>query len=199
MLNLGCAGRPLKGYINIDQDNLETIKERYPNQEIDENLEIKQYDIFNLPFENSSVDEIRADGLIEHLSFKEENFFFHEIMRVLKKGGKIQLSTVDFDQTIKQWISAEDNWLDFHRDDDEAIKKNFWFGTYTYKPLNKWGYLTATLFGSQNGKGQYHKNCYTEKKLLAICNKLNFKVLKLEKFRWKKDRDHMLNLIAEKN
>ena len=30
-------------------------------------------------------------------------------------------------------------------------------------------------------------------------NKLNFKVLKLEKFRWKKDRDHMLNLIAEKN
>ena len=27
-LNLGCASRPLKNYINIDQDNFKTIKKR---------------------------------------------------------------------------------------------------------------------------------------------------------------------------
>ena len=64
----------------------------------------------------------------------------------------------------------------FYHDDTEAIKNNFWFGTYTYKPSNRWGYLTATFYGSQNGKGQYHKNCYFKNKLRAICKKMGFKV-----------------------
>ena len=33
----------------------------------------------------------------------------------------------------------------------------------------------------------------------AICKKLDFKVIKLENFRWKKDRDFMINIIAKKN
>ena len=47
--------------------------------------------------------------------------------------------------------------------DENAIQNQFWFGTYTYKPKNRWGYLAATFYGSQNGKGQYHKNCYSKK------------------------------------
>ena len=75
-LNLGCASRPLKNYINIDQDNLKIIKKRYPNLKKIKNLRIYDYNIFKLPFKDSSVDEIRADGLIEHLSFTEEKKFF---------------------------------------------------------------------------------------------------------------------------
>ena len=198
-LNLGCASRPLKNYINVDQDNLKTIKNRYPNLKKIKNLKIYNFNIFKLPFKDSSVDEIRADGLIEHLSFKEEKKFFFEIKRVIKKNGKIRLSTVDFEKTVKQWLDAKDNWIDFHRDDKKAIEKCYWFGTYTYKPVNRWGYLTATFYGSQNGKGQFHKNSYTKKKLKAICKKLDFKVLELKNFRWKKNRDHMINLIAKRN
>ena len=84
-LNLGCASRPLKNYINIDQDNLKIIKKRYPNLKKIKNLRIYDYNIFKLPFKDSSVDEIRADGLIEHLSFIEEKKFFFEIKRVIKK------------------------------------------------------------------------------------------------------------------
>ncbi len=197
-LNLGCASRPLKNYINVDQDNLSTIKKRYPNLNKIKQLKIYNYNIFKLPFENSTVDEIRADGLIEHLTFAEERKFFYEISRVIKKGGIIRLSTVDFEKSVKQWLKAKDNWLDFHRDDSEAIKENFWFGTYTYKPINRWGYLTATFYGSQKGRGQFHKNCYTIKKLKSMCKKLNLKVIELKNFRWKKDRDHMINLIAKK-
>lgn len=198
-LNLGCASRPLKNYINVDQDDLKIIKKRYPNLKKIKNLRIYNYDIFKLPYKDSTVDEIRADGLIEHLSFKEEKKFFFEIKRVIKKNGKIRLSTVDFEKSVKQWLKAKDEWINFHRDDEKAIKECYWFGTYTYKPQNRWGYLTATFYGSQNGKGQYHKNSYTKKKLKAICKKLDFKVVELKNFRWKKNRDHMINLIAKKN
>lgn len=197
-LNIGCGGNPLKNYINIDQDNLEQIKKRYPQKNFDDDLIVKNYDIFQLPFEDSSVDEIRSDSLIEHLTFIEEKIFFNEIKRVIKIGGKLEISTPDFEMAVKQWLAADDDWKDFFRNDDEAIKQNHWFGNYTDKPNNRWGYLLATIFGSQNGKGQFHKNCYTEKKLVAICMKIGIKVNKIERFQWKEDRDHMLKLIATK-
>ena len=100
--------------------------------------------------------------------------------------------------TVKQWLAAKDDWKDFFRDDDEAIKQNHWFGNYNNKPNNRWGYLLATIFGSQNGEGQFHRNCYTEKKLIAICKKIGIKIINIERFQWKEDRDHMLKMIATK-
>ena len=60
-LNIGCGGRPLPGYINIDSDNLLTLQARYPNQTFSSDLEIVNYDIMNLPFDENTVDEVRAD------------------------------------------------------------------------------------------------------------------------------------------
>ena len=37
-----------------------------------------------------------------------------------------------------------------------------------------------------------------KKKLRAICKKLEFKVIELKNVRWKKNRDHMINLLARK-
>lgn len=197
-LNLGCGGRPLPGYVNIDRDDLEAMKKRYPNQTFDDELKIFQYDIFNLPYEDSSVDEIRADSFIEHLGFKEEKKLFLEVRRVLKKEGIFTWNVPDFEATVKTWLAAEDDWQDFFRDDEEAIKSCHWFGTYTYEPKNRWGYLTAMLFGPQNGEGQYHKNAYTEGKIKAMMAKLGFEIKDLSRFRWKGDRDLMLQVVAKK-
>ena len=197
-LNLGCGGRPLQGYINVDMDSLSQIRARYPNQEFADDLVVVQYDIFHLPFQNDSVDEVRADGLIEHLPFIDEPKFFYEVTRVLRPGGLLYLSTVDFEMAAKQWLEAKDDWKDFYRDDPEAILNQHWFGTYTYDSDNRWGYLVATLYGSQNGAGQFHTNCYSEAKLRAICNKLKLDVVLIERFQWKGDRDHMLGLTATK-
>ena len=197
-LNIGCGGRPLKDYINVDMDTLEEIRARYPHQHFDENIRVEQYDIFNLPFEDNSVNEIRAEGLIEHLPFIDEPKFFFEVLRVLKAGGVLYVSTVDFEAAVRQWLDAEDDWKDFYKDDNDSIMSNHWFGTYTYSPINRWGYLTATLFGSQNGAGQFHTNCYSEAKLRAICSKLKLRVDSIERFQWKGDRDHMLGLTATK-
>ena len=89
-LNLGCASTLLPDYINIDMDSLSDIKQRYPNLEIPDDCKFIQADIFNLPFDDSSVDEIRLDSLIEHLSFKEEKSFFTQIPKLLKIGGKLR-------------------------------------------------------------------------------------------------------------
>jgi len=195
-LNLGCGGRPLAGYINVDRDSLDVIRARYPGRPLDDGLVVVSHDILNLPFPDGSVDEVRADALIEHLPFVDERRFFVEVVRVLKPGGSLFITTVDFEAAVRQWLAAKDDWQDFYRTDDEAIQGQHWFGTHSYAADNRWGYLTATLFGSQNGVGQFHANCYSEPKLRAICARMRLDVDAVERFRWQGDRDPMLALSA---
>lgn len=198
-LNLGCGGRPLPGYINVDKDTLEQLKIRYPGDSFPENIEVFQYDIFDLPFPDNSIDEIRTDSLIEHLSFLEEPRFFLEVKRVLKKGGVFDFSTTNFEEIVKIWIEAKDAWQDFYRMDEEAIKSAHWFGQHSYKLDNRWGYLTAIIYGPQNSEGQFHRNCYTIPKIRAILQHLEFSEMELEKYMWKGDRVPMIRFIAKKN
>jgi predicted SAM-dependent methyltransferase len=197
-LNLGCASRPLKDFVNIDLDSIEQIKKRYPNIDIPGGIEVFNYDIFNLPYKDGTVDYIKTDSLLEHLSFLEEKQLFLEIKRVLKIDGIFEFSVPDFEETVKLWLNAKDDWKDFYRNDQDAIEQCHWFGQYSYSMDNRWGYLTASIFGPQNSEGQFHKNCYTEGKIKAIMNFLNFELDSLSRFRWKEDRDLMLMVYARK-
>lgn len=197
-LNLGCGGSPLADYINVDMDSLETLRERYPDQQFSDALQVHDYDIFHLPYADGTVDEVRADSLIEHLPFVDEPRFFYEVKRALKPGGLLRLATPDFEAAVREWLAAKDEWKEFYRDDPEAIRDKHWFGQYSYSTENRWGYLTAMIFGSQNGAGQFHTNCYTEAKLRAMLEHLGFKELELTRYRWKGDRDVMLQVLAQK-
>ncbi len=197
-LNLGCGERPLLGYINIDLDTLAKLKKRYPKTKFPKGIKIYRYDILHLPFADDSVAEIRADSLLEHLSFLEERNFFYEVKRVLKPGGFFIFSVPDFEDNVKLWLTAKDEWKDFYRTDPEAIAKQHWFGQYSYSTKNRWGYLTASIFGAQNSQGQFHKNCYTIPKIRAILHRLNFKEVKISNFRWKANRNLMILVKAKK-
>ena len=197
-LNLGCASKLLDGYVNIDQDDINVIRERYPWLHFPEDAIIYNYDVFDLPYEDATVDEIIADGFIEHLSFVEEKKIFEEIKRVLKPGGTLSFSVPNFEKVVKLWLEAEDDWQDFFRLDEEAINQKHWFGTYTYEPKNRWGYLAAMIYGSQHGEGQFHQNCYTAPKIRAMLTKLGFSDTNVTEFQWKGDRDPMLRTIAIK-
>ncbi len=197
-LNIGCGGRPLPGYINIDQDSIEDMRARYPGSVFDGSLIIENHDIFALPYGDGSVAEVRADGLLEHLSFKDEPRFLYEVKRVLQKGGVFNFSVPDFEEVCSIWLKAKDDWQGFFSDDVEDIKKNYWFGTYTYEYTNRWGYIIATLYGSQNGLGQFHRNCYSEGKIRKMMKHLGFTHVSITKFLWKGDRDPMIGCTAIK-
>ena len=198
-LNLGCGGRPLEGYVNVDFDTLDQIKSRYPVDTFSKNItEVYQYDIFNLPFENGSVQEVRTDSMIEHLSFPEEPKFFREVDRVLSPGGLLSFATPDFEEVVKIWLNAKDDWKDFYRSDDEAIKSQHWFGNNSFSLDNRWGYLTAALYGPQNSEGQFHKNCYTEEKIIAIMRHLKFEEPSISRFFWKNTHLPMLQVNVNK-
>lgn len=197
-LNIGCGGRPLLDCINVDMDSLEDLQKRYPHTTFPKGVIVKNLDIFNLPYRDGEVEEIRADSLIEHLSFPDEPRFFLEVKRVLKSGGYFRFSTPDFEQTVRDWLDAKDDWKDFYRDDPEAIEKQHWFGTYTYSRENRWGYLMAMIFGTQKGDGQFHTNAYTLPKIEAIMKRLDFEIVEVVKDRWKGDRDLMINIVAKK-
>jgi len=197
-LNLGCASRPLPGYVNVDLDSVEEMKARYPNLAIPDDLKIYQYDIFNLPYADGTVAEARCDSMLEHLSFLEERKFFHEMKRVLKPGGLLVFSVPDFEDLVRKWLAAEDDWRDFYRNDPEAIAKQHWFGQYSYSTRSRWGYLTASLYGPQNSEGQFHKNCYTEGKIRSMLARLAFDIVELSYYNWKGDRDRMINVRAAK-
>ena len=197
-LNLGCGGRPLRDFINIDLDTLDEIRARYPNKRFDDDLIVEQFDLFNLPYEDSTVDLINSDAMLEHMGFAEEPLLFREIVRVLKPGGLLTLTVPDFEGLVRIWLDAEDDWQDFFRNDDEAIAQTHWFGTYTYAMDNRWGYLCGSFYGNQNGAGQFHANFYTAKKLVKICERVGLKVEEVDHFRWLGDRDPMIRLRAVK-
>lgn len=192
-LNLGCGSNPLPGYINVDMDTLEGIRARYPHKHFADDIVVKQFDIFNLPYPDNSVAEIRADSMIEHLDFFEEPKFFYEARRALKVGGALVISVPDFEELCRMWLAAKDDWRDFFRNDDEAIRQEHWFGTYTSALDNRWGYLITVFFGNQNGRGMYHRNAYSEGKVRAIAQRLGFTVAACTRSGWKGKTDPILN------
>jgi predicted SAM-dependent methyltransferase len=198
-LNLGCGSRPIAGYVNIDQDDLATMRARYPTRVFDDSLVIKNFNIFELPYAENTIDEIRSESMLEHLSFEEEGKLFKEIKRVLKPGGIINISVPNFEKLFQAWIGAKDEWKDFYRTDREAINSGHWFGHYSTKADQRWGYLMAGIFGNQNGSGQFHKNAYSIGKLRAIFQYLNFSVTEITEFLWQGDRDPMIRILGTKN
>lgn len=83
-LNLGCGFRKQKEYINIDNR-----KETNPDL---------LCDITNgLPYDNDSIDEIKAFDFLEHIPPDKVIFVIEEIFRVLKNNGKFEHFTPSTD------------------------------------------------------------------------------------------------------
>jgi hypothetical protein len=117
---------------------------------------------------------------------------------MLQPGGIFHFPVPDFEKIFEIWLAAKDEWKDFYRSDPEAIANNHWFGQYSNSMDNRWGYLMASIFGNQNGPGQFHKNCYTVAKIRAILKRLEFDELEISHFLWKGDRDPMILVRAMK-
>lgn len=161
-LHIGCGNNILDGFINID---------KYVKDE-----KVYEFDILNLPFKDSTVEEILAEHVLEHLSFAEEKLFFLEARRVLVAGGILKVEVPDMEWVFYEFCKQKDFFVDFY----QVGSIDHYFGN-GLENNNRWGVLTTHIWGNQNGNGQFHKNGYTEQKLLRIKQLLGFSACSVSK------------------
>lgn len=82
-LHLGCGGKYLDGYCNVD---LNPAVEKETHRGVEVLIDV-QCDIRNLNCADASVDEIFCSHVLEHFSFHDCLRVINEAYRVLKPGG----------------------------------------------------------------------------------------------------------------
>lgn len=92
-LNLGCGTDYQEGYINVDM---------YADSKVD-----AKFDISKIPYDDNTVDEIKAFHVIEHFDFHEGMSALKEWCRVLKPGGRLYLETPDFMASCKDFVNGD--------------------------------------------------------------------------------------------
>jgi glycosyltransferase involved in cell wall biosynthesis len=65
-----------------------------------------RFDVMKLPYEDNSVDEIKAFHIIEHFHFFEIQEVLKEWYRVLKPGGRLYMETPDFLETCRAFVEG---------------------------------------------------------------------------------------------
>lgn len=83
-LNLGCGYRKLPGFVNLDN-----------RAEVNPDAVVDVLD--GIPYEDNSVDMVRADDFLEHIPVGKVIPVMEEIHRVLKPGGVFESSTPSTD------------------------------------------------------------------------------------------------------
>ena len=97
-LHIGCGDVNFgKEWIHIDKDKKKFVQ--FEN-------------IYNLPFDDKSIEHIYSSYMVQSLSKDEILSFFTECKRVLKKGATIRISVPDFflvsDKYIKSKMKIDD-------------------------------------------------------------------------------------------
>lgn len=121
-LNIGCGKRRIEGYIGVDLGG-----------DADVIADIKE-----LPFADSSADEIMGIHVFEHLYRWEALPALQEWFRVLKKGGRLVLEMPDIRKVAHFILNSED------------VRMGLWgaFGDPGYQdPLmvHRWGWSFEEL------------------------------------------------------
>ncbi|MBX3169828.1 MAG: methyltransferase domain-containing protein [Candidatus Eremiobacteraeota bacterium] len=97
ILNVGCGLSqilkyidPRHGYtgVDVDERSLRTCRQRFPQ------ARFEVCGPFELPFPDASFDVVFATEVIEHVLDPQR--WLREVMRVLKPGGRLQLSTPNY-------------------------------------------------------------------------------------------------------
>ena len=136
-LNLGCGKISKKGYVNIDMND-------FPN--VDRVLDIRKLD-----YPNESVDIVRMNYVLEHLTYKESRKVLEDIFRILKRGGKLEIACPDLEKSCRKFLEAKDR---------------------------KWTYWLYNIYGAQRWEGDVHKSGYTFDFLKKILKEIGFVEIK---------------------
>lgn len=95
-LQLACGQDVQPGYINTDL---------YPEKDIEIDAIV---DAREIPYDDNSLDTLRALHVIEHFDFQEGKKVLQEWYRVLKPGGKLIIETPDFFNSCKAFVEGNE-------------------------------------------------------------------------------------------
>ncbi len=128
-LHVGCGTKKLEGWINID-----AVKSCNPDL---------VHDLSNpLPYGDLTADELKAEGVLEHLDKYMRYYVFADWARTLKVGGLIHIGVPDFKKLVSKIFKFQfDGFV------DTFFGENMWesevyighFGNH------KWGYSRQSL------------------------------------------------------
>jgi predicted SAM-dependent methyltransferase len=147
-LNLGCGPNLKPDYVNVDLQHRDGVH---------------RWDIFALPVDDGTVEEILAEHLIEHLTNHDVDRFLTECRRVLCDDGKLIVECPDLGALCAAFIDANE----YER----------------YVSLNGGWPLAAQIFGHQRGHGvagilaQTHKSGFTRQRLVDVLVGHRFRVV----------------------
>ena len=167
-LNVGCgvslADRP---FINVDNFfTLEDLKKGmgkkgspFINARVPRGAKFVKADMCDLPFEDNSVDYIECNDAIEHISMLSVDKALGQFYRVLKSGGKLGMSTTNFDELARLWtLNVTGNLFKTQEDMDRYIM------------------LAKIIYGNQAGEGEFHKVPFNPQFISYLLAKSGFKL-----------------------
>lgn len=113
-------------------------------------------DIRHLPIESESVDGVMSDYAIEHLPRADIEITLLEWVRIIKKGGWLEITTVDLGELMNNWQGIPyENMLD-------------------------------GIYGAQKYDEDLHKCGFTEQRLVEMFECCELTDIKVKKFEHRK-------------
>lgn len=110
-------------------------------------------DMWNVPFDDNSVDEIFTSHALEHVGKFYVPITLKEWFRILKPGGKVTVRVPDLEWCVNHWLRHK-----------ESI-----------------GWDLDVIFGNQNHDGEYHCTGFTEFTLRRYMTQAGFKITAFER------------------
>jgi len=160
-LNLACGSMYLEGYINIDDNSHASwamdngVRGAYLDK-VD-----KEENIFELEYEEESVDEVLLSHFMMYIDRNEAPRFINKIYRWLKPGGKFTVETGDLKAVCKNILTSSDpEYLDGF----DGIRQLF---GWEQSCCHKWAwcednlkplFVSAGFSEISIERGIYHKN-----------------------------------------
>jgi len=96
LLNLGCGGRYIKGWVNVDF--------------VSHSEDVIKHNLLNpLPFNDDSFDVVYNSHVLEHFSKKDAGKFIAEIYRVLKPGGILRVVVPNLERFVTGYLKCLEN------------------------------------------------------------------------------------------
>ena len=83
-LDLGAGNNPVDGFVSVDRKNGQEV---YP-----------------LPYDDDSVDEIRASHVLEHFSHTQVSEVINHWVSKLRPGGRLRIAVPNFETIVRQYM-----------------------------------------------------------------------------------------------